>query len=50
MKDTGWNQWHTTEIKDIEIKDGNAVVGVHMEGPKNLWGSIDEFEFICQDD
>lgn len=50
MHDTGWNKWHTTEIRDIEIKEGGATVGIHMAGPKNLWGSIDDFEFFCQDD
>ena len=48
IKDTKWNEWHTVEIKDIEVKGGTATIGVTMQAKPGTWGSLDNFEFIKQ--
>lgn len=49
IKDVGWNKWQTVTIQDIEIKDGSAVIGVTMKAAPGNWGSLDNFEFYCQE-
>jgi len=48
IKDTKWNDWHTVEIKDIEVKGGTATIGVTMQAKPGTWGSLDNFEFVKQ--
>lgn len=47
---TGWNQWRTVKIADVEIKNGKAVVGVDMKGAPDKWGSVDNFKLYRQED
>ncbi len=49
IKDTGWNKWQPTEIKDVEVKDGKATIGVALDAPAGTWGSLDNFEFYRQE-
>lgn len=49
ISDIGWNKWQTWEIKDIEIKGGEATVGIMMEATPGNWGSMDDFEFYRQE-
>lgn len=49
IKDTGWNKWVTVTIRDIEIKNGKAVIGIEMQGNAENWGSMDNFEFYRQE-
>ena len=49
IKDDGWNHWQTWEIKDVEVKNGKATIGVIMEATPGNWGSLDNFEFYRQD-
>ena len=48
MKDTGWNVWSKACIKDIEVKDGKATIGIDLNGKPDDWGSIDEVKFYKQ--
>ena len=49
IKDTGWNKWQPTEIRDVEVKDGKAIIGVTLDAPAGTWGSLDNFEFYRQE-
>ena len=49
IKDTKWNEWHTFEIKDVEIHKGTAAVGIEMKAPAGTWGSVDDFELYLQE-
>ena len=49
IADTKWNEWHKFEIKDVEVKDGKATIGVKMDAPAGTWGSLDNFEFYRQE-
>jgi len=49
IKDTGWNKWHVTTIKDVVIKGGKATIGVEMDAAPGNWGSLDNFEFFLQE-
>lgn len=49
ITDTKWNEWHTWEIKDVEIKNGEATIGIMMEATPGNWGSMDDFEFYLQE-
>lgn len=49
IQDTGWNDWHQWEIRDVEVKDGKATIGIDMVGNPGNWGSIDDVEFYLQE-
>lgn len=49
IKDTKWNEWHTFEIKNVEVRDGQCTIGVTMEAAPGTWGSLDNFEFYRQE-
>lgn len=48
IKDDGWNRWHQTSIKDIEVKNGEVEIGFILDGNPDTWGSIDDIEFYVQ--
>lgn len=50
IKDDGWNKWHQYVIKDVEIKNGQATIGVDMKGAAGDWGSVDDVEFYLQEE
>ena len=43
------NKWQPTEIRDVEVKDGKAIIGVTLDAPAGTWGSLDNFEFYRQE-
>ena len=43
IKDDGWNRWHQTSIKNIEVE-----IGFILNGRPDTWGSIDDIEFYVQ--
>ncbi len=49
IADTGWNDWHQWVIRDVEIKDGKATIGIDMVANAGNWGSIDDVEFYLQE-
>lgn len=49
IKDTGWNVWSTTRVKDIEVRGGTATVAIDLTGKADDWGSIDNVKFYRQD-
>ena len=49
IKDDGWNKWHQWVIRDIEVKNGQAVIGIDMKGNAGNWGSVDDIEFYLQE-
>lgn len=48
IKDDGWNRWHQTSIKNIEVKNGEIEIGFILNGRPDTWGSIDDIEFYVQ--
>ena len=48
IKDDGWNRWHQTSIKNIEVKNGVVEIGFILNGRPDTWGSIDDIEFYVQ--
>lgn len=48
IKDDGWNRWHQTSIKNIEVKNGEVENGFILNGRPDTWGSIDDIEFYVQ--
>lgn len=48
IKDDGWNRWHQTSIKNIEVKNGEVEIGFILNGRPDTWGSIDDIEFYAQ--
>lgn len=48
IKDDGWNRWHQTSIKNIEVKNGEVEIGFILNGRLDTWGSIDDIEFYVQ--
>ena len=48
IKDDGWNRWHQTSIKNIEVKNGEVEIGFILNGRPDTWGSIDNIEFYVQ--
>lgn len=48
IKNVGWNNWQTGVIKDVEIKNGQAKIGMGVDAKADTWGSIDNFEFFKQ--
>lgn len=48
IKDDGWNRWHQTSIKNIEVKNGEVEIGFILNGRPDIWGSIDDIEFYVQ--
>lgn len=48
IKDDGWNRWHQTLIKNIEVKNGEVEIGFILNGRPDTWGSIDDIEFYVQ--
>lgn len=48
IKDGGWNRWHQTSIKNIEVKNGEVEIGFILNGRPDTWGSIDDIEFYVQ--
>ena len=48
IKDDGWNRWHQTSIKNIEVKNGEVEIGFILNGSPDTWGSIDDIEFYVQ--
>ena len=39
IKDDGWNRWHQTSIKNIEVKNGEVEIGFILNGRPDTWGS-----------
>ena len=40
---TAYNEWHTSSIKNINVKEGDVVtVGIYFNGPAKAWGKIDD--------
>ena len=50
IKDIGWNQWHQTVIRDVEVKGGKATIAIDMKANAGNWGSIDDVEFFLQEE
>ena len=48
IKDDGWNRWHQTSIKNIEVKNGEVEIGFILNGRPDTWGSIDDIELYVQ--
>ena len=48
INDDGWNRWHQTSIKNIEVKNGEVEIGFILNGRPDTWGSIDDIEFYVQ--
>ena len=48
IKDDGWNRWHQTSIKNIEVENGEVEIGFILNGKPDTWGSIDDIEFYVQ--
>ena len=48
IKDDGWNRWHQTSIKNIEVKNGEVEIGFILNVRPDTWGSIDDIEFYVQ--
>lgn len=48
IKDDGWNRWHQSSIKNIEVKNGEVEIGFILNGRPDTWGSIDDIEFYVQ--
>ena len=48
IKDDGWNRWHQTSIKNIEVENGEVEIGFILNGRPDTWGSIDDIEFYVQ--
>ena len=42
IKDDGWNRWHQTSIKNIEVKNGEVEIGFILNGRPDTWGSIED--------
>src|SRR5699024_1384213 len=42
----GWMNWATPIIEEIEVKDGDLTIGVHLDVSAESWGSIDDFEVV----
>ncbi|WP_196593465.1 glycosyl hydrolase 53 family protein [Pectinatus sottacetonis] len=48
IKNTGWNKWHQSIIKNVKIENGTADIGFILKGKAGSWGSIDDIEFYLQ--
>src|SRR5699024_6899247 len=46
----GWMNWDTPIIEEIEVRDQDLTIGVHLDISADSWGSIDDFEVIKIDD
>lgn len=45
----GWVNWKKTVISDIPVAEGDEVhVGMYVKCAAKGWGTIDDFEFYCQ--
>ncbi len=45
----GWINWKTPMVKDVTIAEGDEViVGMYVKCAADGWGTMDEFEFYCQ--
>ena len=42
----GWMNWDTPIIEEIEVRDQDLTIGVHLDISADSWGSIDDFEVI----
>ncbi|RED63970.1 glycosyl hydrolase 53 family protein [Cohnella lupini] len=45
---TGWNNWHSSVIENIHVTNGQASIGIEVEGAADAWGYIDDLEFFKQ--
>lgn len=48
IKDTGWKNWSTTKIENIEVKGGKVTVGLEQDAFPGNWGTIDNIKFYRQ--
>lgn len=46
----GWMNWDTPIIEEIEVRDQDLTIGIHLDISADSWGSIDDFEVIKIDD
>ena len=45
----GWVNWKKPQIKDIPVDGSSDVtVGMYVKCAAKGWGTIDDFEFYCQ--
>ncbi|MBO9597380.1 MAG: glycosyl hydrolase 53 family protein [Cohnella sp.] len=42
---TGWNVWGTYAIEHIRVTNGQAVIGIEVAAPAEVWGNFDDIEF-----
>ncbi len=41
----GWNVWGTYMIEHIHVTNGQAVIGIEVAAPAEVWGNFDDIEF-----
>ena len=44
--DTGWSKWNKFEITNIEVNNGELIIGVEGNCISGDWGKLDNFELI----
>jgi len=45
IENTGWNVWGTYTIERIHVTNGQAVIGIEVAAPAEVWGNFDDIEF-----
>lgn len=45
-KNTGWNDWHSYTVDNINVTNGQVTIGFDVAAPAGTWGYFDDFELI----
>ncbi|GLX65826.1 glycosyl hydrolase 53 family protein [Paenibacillus glycanilyticus] len=43
---TGWNDWHSYTVSNIEIRDGKVSFGFDVDAPAGAWGYMDDIALV----
>ncbi|MCM3629185.1 glycosyl hydrolase 53 family protein [Paenibacillus glycanilyticus] len=43
---TGWNDWHSYTVSNIEVRDGKVSFGFDLDAPAGAWGYMDDIALV----
>jgi Arabinogalactan endo-1,4-beta-galactosidase len=43
---TGWNDWHSYTVGNIEVRDGKVSIGFDVDAPAEAWGYMDDIALV----
>ncbi|MGO4107828.1 glycosyl hydrolase 53 family protein [Paenibacillus sp. YAF4_2] len=43
---TGWNDWHSYTVSNIEVRDGKVTIGFDVDAPAEAWGYMDDIALV----